>query len=39
MSRLIPVTVGALQMGLLGLSTYILCSVDTLDQVTLFLSH
>lgn len=39
MSRLIPFTVGALQMGLLGVSTYILCSVDTLGQATLFLSH
>jgi hypothetical protein len=39
MSRLLPITVGAIQIGLAGLATYILCSANTLNEVALFLSH
>ena len=39
MSRLIPVTFGALQLGLAGVTTYILCSAPVLNEAVLFFAH
>ena len=36
MNRLIPVTVGALQMSLAAIATYVVCSGPALDQLALF---
>lgn len=37
--RLFPLALGALQIGLLGVSTYVLCSADALTGISLYLPH
>ena len=39
MLRLSPMTFGALQMGLVAASTYVLCSADLLNNVSIFLAR
>jgi hypothetical protein len=39
MSRHIPLTFGTLLLGLVGTSTYLLCSADMLHNATFFLLH
>lgn len=39
MSRLCPITVGSLLVGLAGLSTWLLCSADVLQQSSFFFVH
>jgi hypothetical protein len=39
MSRHIPLTFGTLLLGLVGTSTYLLCSNDMLHNATFFLLH
>ncbi|MBB5370872.1 hypothetical protein HDE74_004453 [Janthinobacterium sp. K2Li3] len=36
MTRLIPISFGALQIGLAGLAMYLLCSVDVLHQASIY---
>ena len=39
MLRHIPLTFGTLLLGLVGTSTYLLCSTDLLHNATFFLLH
>lgn len=39
MNRLFPVAFGALQIGLVGASTYVLCSADVLNHVSVFFTR
>jgi len=36
MSRLIPISFGALQIGVAGLAIYLLCSADVLHQASVY---
>lgn len=36
MSRLIPISFGALQIGLAGAAMYLLCSADVLHQASVY---
>lgn len=37
MARLCPITVGSLLVGLAGLSTWLLCSAEVLNEASFFL--
>ncbi|CDG84889.1 putative membrane protein [Janthinobacterium agaricidamnosum NBRC 102515 = DSM 9628] len=39
MSRLLPIVFGALQLGLVGAATYVLCSASVLNEASVFLAH
>ncbi len=39
MARFLPLTYGTALLGLAGASTYVLCSADVLNELTLFLIH
>lgn len=39
MLRLFPITLGALQLGLVAASTYVLCSADVLTSASIFLAR
>lgn len=36
--RFLPFTIGALQLGIAGLSTYILCSTNMLSEVAMLIA-
>lgn len=39
MNRLFPVAFGAIQMGMVGVSTYVLCSANLLHDMAVYLPH
>ncbi|MET3134384.1 hypothetical protein AAKU55_004680 [Oxalobacteraceae bacterium GrIS 1.11] len=39
MPRLFPIMFGALQLGLVGAATYLLCSIDMLNEAAIFFAH
>lgn len=39
MNRIFPVAFGALQIGLVGVATYILCSANLLNEASVYLTR
>ncbi len=39
MARLLPIMFGALQIGLVGAATFVLCSTNVLNEASVFLTH
>jgi hypothetical protein len=39
MSRICPITVGSLLVGLAGVSTWLLCSAEVLNEASFFFVH
>ena len=39
MSRHLPIVFGVFQLGLAGAAAYLLCSVDLLNEASLFFAH
>ena len=39
MSRHFPIVFGALHLGIVGAATYLLCSVNLLNEASIFFAH